>query len=41
MSVPSVITPHEDNILINPNHIEIKRLKIIRIEELPFDPRLK
>src|SRR6266545_4700438 len=41
MGVPSVITPLEDNILINPNHIEINRLKIIRIEELPFDPRLK
>lgn len=40
LSVPSVITPHEFNILINPSHPDIKHIKIYHIEPYEFDNRI-
>lgn len=38
--VPSVIVPHEQNLLINPTHSLMREVKIIAIEPFRFDPRL-
>lgn len=40
LSVPSVITPHEFNILINPSHPDFRHIKIYHIEPYEFDPRI-
>lgn len=39
-SVPSVINRLESNILINPLHPEIKRIKVLRFEPFNFNQRL-
>ncbi|MEO7800858.1 MAG: RES family NAD+ phosphorylase [Ginsengibacter sp.] len=39
LKVPSVIVPQEHNFLINPNHPNFKKLKLISIEPLEFDKR--
>lgn len=39
LQVPSAIVPQEHNFLVNPNHKNFKRLKIISIEPLEFDKR--
>lgn len=41
LKVPSSIVPQEFNYLINPNHSEAKRIKVIRQTRLTFDTRLK
>lgn len=40
LKVPSIITKNESNIIINPNHENFNKLKIIRIENLDLDKRL-
>lgn len=40
LQIPSVVTPGDYNILMNPNHPEFKRIKIITVENFPFDFRL-
>lgn len=39
LKVPSVIVPMEANILINPNHKKIKKIKILDSFEFRLDPR--
>ena len=41
MVIPSVIILEESNILINPLHPEARKIKILKVEELDVDPRLK
>jgi len=40
LQVPSVIVPHENNYLINPNHPDFSRLKIGTPEPISLDKRL-
>lgn len=40
LKVPSIITPRESNILINPNHSNFKTLKKKKKEKLELDQRL-
>ena len=40
MLVPSVIVPEESNILINPNHAGITRIKAVKMRKWTFDGRL-
>lgn len=40
MRVPSAVLHQEYNILINPSHKDIGKLKIIKTEKMDFDPRL-
>lgn len=41
LKVPSAIIPEENNYLINPNHKDFKKVKLIRTESFAFDKRLK
>lgn len=41
LKVPSAIVNKEFNYLINPNHPEFKKVKIIDTEPFPFDQRLQ
>jgi RES domain-containing protein len=41
MQVPSVIINEESNVLINPLHPDAKKIKIITVEDIIVDPRLK
>lgn len=41
LKVPSSIVPQEFNYLINPNHKDIRKIKIIAIEKMGFDSRFK
>jgi len=41
LKVPSSIVPQEYNYLINPDHPDAKKIKVIRKVSLNFDPRLK
>jgi RES domain-containing protein len=41
LKVPSSIVPHEFNYLINPNHPDSKKIKVIGKTSMNFDPRLK
>lgn len=38
--VPSAVVPGEFNYLLNPNHIDFKLIKIVKIEPFVFDSRL-
>ncbi len=38
--VPSVIVPEEQNVLVNPRHRDIGRLRVNRVRKWLFDPRL-
>ena len=38
--VPSAINPVERNILLNPSHAEVKRLKVEKGRAFKFDPRM-
>jgi len=38
--VPSVITPGEFNVLINPNHTDFSEIKVVKSEPFPLDSRL-
>ncbi len=40
MEVPSVIVPEECNILINPHHNGIKKLRAVKVRKWLFDARL-
>ncbi|MDH3929879.1 MAG: RES family NAD+ phosphorylase [Deltaproteobacteria bacterium] len=40
LRVPSAVTPHEFNILINPSHPDFKHVKIIDIEDFTYDERI-
>lgn len=40
LRVPSAVTPHEFNILINPSHPDMNRVKISNIEDYKLDDRL-
>lgn len=41
LKVPSSIVPQEFNYLINPNHPEAKRIKVINRTAMNFDPRFQ
>lgn len=41
LRVPSSIVPLEDNYLINPNHIDAKKIKVISQSRMRFDNRIK
>ncbi len=41
LKVPSSIVPPEFNFLINPNHSEAKKIKVVSVEPLRFDKRFK
>ena len=38
--MPSVITEEENNVLINPAHIDTKRLKATKVRRFLYDPRV-
>ncbi|HEY6918108.1 MAG TPA: RES family NAD+ phosphorylase [Tabrizicola sp.] len=40
LSVPSSVVPLEANVVLNPRHPDIGRVKVLRIEPFDFDPRL-
>lgn len=40
LKVPSAVTKGDHNYLINPFHPEFKEIKILEIEDFPFDHRL-
>ena len=40
LQIPSVVTRGDFNMLINPQHPEMIRIKIVSIEKFPFDHRL-
>lgn len=40
LQIPSAVTQGDYNLLINPRHPEFKKIKIIRIENFPFDKRI-
>ncbi len=40
LQVPSAVTRGDFNFLINPNHSDFKRIRIIEIEKFPFDKRI-
>lgn len=40
LQIPSVVTQGDYNFLINPNHKEFKKIKIISAEKFPFDKRI-
>ena len=37
LQVPSAVTKGDHNILINPHHVDFSKIKIVDIEEFPFD----
>lgn len=40
LQVPSAVTQGDYNLLINPNHQDFKRIKIIDMDKFPFDKRI-
>ena len=40
MFVPSAVLPRERNILVNPNHLSVSKLKILDKGPLELDPRM-
>ena len=40
LQIPSAVTQGDYNLLINPNHPDFKRIKIIVTEKFPFDKRI-
>lgn len=40
LQIPSVVTRGDYNLLINPNHADFAKIKIIAIEKFPFDKRI-
>lgn len=41
LRVPSVLAPATFNVLLNPAHLDAKKIVISNVLEYPFDPRLK
>ena len=40
LSIPSVVIPHERNIILNPVHAEFAKLTTRTVEPFSFDPRM-
>lgn len=40
LQIPSAVTQGDYNLLINPNHMDFSRIKIVGIEKFAFDRRL-
>jgi RES domain-containing protein len=40
LQIPSAVTQGDYNLLINPKHSDFKKIKIITIENFPFDKRI-
>jgi RES domain-containing protein len=40
LQVPSAVTQGDYNLLINPNHPDFSKIKIIKTEKFPFDKRI-
>ena len=40
LQMPSAVTQGDYNLLINPNHPDFKRIKIIATDKFPFDKRI-
>lgn len=40
LQIPSVVTEGDYNLLINPNHADFKKNKIIAVDPFPFDKRI-
>ena len=40
LKIPSAVTKGDFNILINPFHLEFRQIKIIKVEDFPFDRRI-
>lgn len=40
LQIPSVVTHGDYNLLINPNHPDFIKIKIITVEKFPFDRRI-
>ncbi len=40
LQIPSAVTQGDYNLLINPNHRDFKRIKIIATDKFPFDKRI-
>jgi RES domain-containing protein len=40
LQIPSAVTQGDYNLLINPNHHDFKRIKILSAEKFPFDKRI-
>jgi RES domain-containing protein len=40
LQIPSAVTQGDYNLLINPNHPDFKKIKIIAKEKFPFDKRI-
>ena len=40
LQIPSAVTQGDHNLLINPNHIDFKRIKITATDKFPFDKRI-
>ena len=40
LSVPSNVVPLEANVVLNPRHPYMHRVKVLRVEPFAFDPRL-
>ena len=41
LRVPSVLAPATFNVLLNPAHLDAKKIVITSVLEYPFDPRIK
>lgn len=40
LQIPSAVTQGDYNLLINPNHIQFKKIKILNVINFPFDKRI-
>ncbi len=40
LQIPSAVTQGDYNLLINPNHIDFVKIRIVSIEKFPFDKRI-
>ncbi|PYS34219.1 MAG: hypothetical protein DMG14_30070, partial [Acidobacteria bacterium] len=40
LAVPSAIIPQQTNYLIDPNHVDFKRIRVNKPEFFEFDPRM-
>lgn len=40
LKIPSVVTKGDYNFLINPHHKDFKKIKILSVEDFPFDQRI-
>jgi RES domain-containing protein len=40
LRLPSVVIKGDYNVLINPHHVDFKRIQVVGIEAFPFDQRI-